>query len=122
MKIHNHTNVHQFTPETAIDRALLEFPELTFDRRDEATRIFNRVAVTLTIKHNHTAIYRSGVQTMGFADDDQIFERGVEAMTAELLRRAAPDLAAWRTANPVPKPKDPISESITSGAEAHQES
>lgn len=117
MKIHTQNGERKFTPETALDRAVLEFPELTFESRKEATRVVNRVAATLTIKHNSAIVFRGGVQIQGFVDGDEPFDRSIEAMMDQLLQRAAPDLAAWRTANPVPTSKDVTAESITSSAE-----
>jgi hypothetical protein len=113
MKIHNRATAREFTPEDALDRAMLDFPELTFVCHKEATRIFNRVVVTLAVKHNSTTIFSSGFKKAGFVDGDDELDRLVRELTDRLLQRAAPDLAAWRAANPVPTPKDISADSIS---------
>lgn len=117
MKINTQNGERKLTPESALDRAVLEFPELTFESRKEATRVLNRVAVTLTVKHNSTVVYRGGAHIQGFVDGDEPFDRAVEAMMGQLLQRAAPDLAAWRLANPLPKPDPAPAEPIDSQSE-----
>lgn len=117
MKVHNTSTAREFTPEDALDRATLEFPELTFACHKEATRIFNRVLVALTVKHNSTVIYSGGLKQMGFVDGDVELDRLVCELTERLLQRAAPDLAAWRKANPVPAVKEQEADPITSSAD-----
>jgi hypothetical protein len=113
MKIKTTLSGREFTPEDALDRAMLEFPELTFVCHKEATRILNRIVVTLSVKHNSTTIYTGGLKQMGFVDGEVELDRLVRELTDRLLQRAAPDLAAWRAANPAPKPKEISSEIST---------
>lgn len=117
MKIKTTATAREFTAENAFDRATLEYPELTFVCHKEATRVLNRCAATLTIKHNGTVVFRGGAQVQGIVDGEEQFDRTVSAMMDRLLTRAAPDLAAWRAANPVPKPSNE-SKSITSSMES----